>query len=133
MRVILSTILFDPQYQKLRYRAAIGLYVLVLVAGAIPGARADMGKIASGLVLHSIGYAALTFLLYSGRPGTPLARARHSVLCVMLMGAIDEKVQTFFPYRHGSVSDWLVDCAAAIVTALLLYTFWPRAERAARP
>lgn len=128
MRAIFFTVLFDAKYQKSRYRAAIGLYLLALIIGSIPGARADMGKYASGLVLHSSGYAILTFLLFSGRPGTPLARAVGAVLSVMLMGAIDEKIQTFFPYRHGSLLDWLVDCAAAILTALLLLLFWPKAE-----
>ena len=128
MRAILSAVLFDAKYQKSRYRAAIGLYLLAIIVGSIPGARADMGKYASGLVLHSSGYAILTLLLFSGRPGTPLARAVNAVLSVMLMGAIDEKIQTFFPYRHGSVLDWLVDCGAAVFTAVLLLAFWPKTE-----
>jgi VanZ family protein len=130
MRAIFSAALFDAAYQKARYRAAFGLYLFAVIVGSIPGARADMGKYASGLVLHSSGYAILTVLLFSGRPGTPLARATSAVLTVMLMGAIDEKIQTFFPYRHGSVLDWLVDCAAAVLTALLLWAFWPKAKPA---
>jgi VanZ family protein len=127
MRAIFSTVLFDATYQKVRYRTAFGLYLAALIVGSIPGARADMGKYASGLVLHTSGYAILTALLFSGRPGTPFGRAVSAVLTVMLMGAVDEKIQTFFPYRHGSVQDWLVDCAAAVLTALLLWAFWPKA------
>lgn len=125
MLKFLHAILFSPQYEKQRYRSGLALYVLVVILGSLPGARAEMAHYASGLVLHSAGYAILTFLLFSGSPGTSAARAVKSVLTVMLMGAFDEFVQSFLPYRHGSVLDWLVDCNAAFVTALLLTFFWP--------
>jgi len=130
MRALFSAALFDATYQKARYRTAFGLYLFALIVGSIPGARADMGKYASGLVLHTSGYAILTVLLFSGRPGTPFGRAVSAVLTVMLMGAVDEKIQTYFPYRHGSVLDWLVDCGAAVLTALVLWAFWPKAGAA---
>lgn len=126
MLKLLDALLFSVHYQKQRYRGALLLYVLVLVLGSVPGARAGIGQYASGVVLHSAGYAILTFLLFSGSPGTLPARAVKSVLSVMLMGAFDEFVQSFFPYRHGSLLDWLVDCNAAFLTALPLTFFWPK-------
>ena len=57
-------------------------------------------------------------------------RALQSVATIVLMGALDEVVQSFVPYRRGAVSDWLVDCSASTVAALLLWAFWPRLERA---
>jgi VanZ family protein len=42
------------------------------------------------------------------------------VLAVALMGAGDEFVQSFFPYRGADVRDWAVDCTSAILVSLLL-------------
>jgi VanZ family protein len=43
------------------------------------------------------------------------------------MGAIDEFVQSFFPYRTASVTDWLVDVGAGTLAAAALRASWPRA------
>lgn len=131
MRPILSTIFFDTKHQQLRYRCAIGLYLAILVLGSIPGARAEVGAYATGPVLHSAAYAILTFLLFGSSQGAQSRRAVKAVATVMLMGALDEFVQSFFPYRRGSVIDWLVDCNASMVTALLLWLFWPKEKNAA--
>jgi VanZ family protein len=48
------------------------------------------------------------------------------VLTIAVMGALDEFVQSFFPYRHAAVSDWVVDCSSAIIIALLLRVLWPK-------
>ena len=48
------------------------------------------------------------------------------MLTIMAMGALDELVQSFLPYRHGAVSDWAVDSAAAAVTASVLWLLWSR-------
>jgi VanZ family protein len=48
-----------------------------------------------------------------------------AVLTIAAMGALDEYIQSFFPYRHGSVGDW-VDVSAAMVTACSLYWLWQR-------
>lgn len=126
---LLTLSLLDQRYQKPRFCCAIVLYLLVLIIGSIPGARADVGHYASGVVLHSTGYSVLTFLLFSSINGSLNQKAIRSFLMIMCMGALDEVVQSFFPYRHGAVSDWLVDCAAAALTALLLWTCWPKAHR----
>lgn len=126
MFIFIQSLLFAPTYQKLRFRSALTLYVLVLILGSIPGARADVGRLASGLVLHSVTYAVLTFLLFGGGFGTPRQRAIKALATIMLMGALDEFIQTFLSYRRGSAMDWLVDCNAAAITSALLWAFWPK-------
>ena len=43
------------------------------------------------------------------------------------MGAIDESVQSLFPYRGADVHDWLVDVCAAVVTCAILWLLLPKA------
>lgn len=128
MRAVLSAVFLESRFSKKRYWSAIGLSVLVLILGSIRGARADIGKYASGPMLHFCAYAILTFLIFSGSAGTPLARAIKATLTVMLLGAIDEVVQSFFSFRDASVLDWAVDCSAATVTAFTLWVFWARTD-----
>lgn len=80
--------------------------------------------------MHFAAYAALTMLLFSGSHGTRNQRSIKSVTTIMAMGAIDEAIQSLLPYRHGAVSDWLVDCSAALITALLLWALWPKLAHA---
>lgn len=126
----IARLLVSKQCQQLRYRSALVLYLLILVLGSVPGARDDIGQVAPGLVLHSTAYAGLTFLLFSGSQGSPLRRALSSVASIAAMGALDEYIQSFLPYRHAAVSDWLVDCSAALLVSALLWAFWDRVERA---
>jgi VanZ family protein len=97
----------------------------ILNMGSVPGARAEIGHFASGLVLHSIAYGGLTLLLFTGTTGTPRERAIKAVLTVFAMGAIDELVQSFLPYRVGSLVDLTVDSGAALVVATLLWAYLP--------
>jgi len=126
MRSLLTSLLLTSSNARLRYWSAIALYLLILVLGSIPGARAEIGNVAPGLVLHSCAYAGLTFLLFTGGSGTLPQRAAKAVLTIMLMGALDEYVQSYFPYRHASVSDWLVDCNAAVLCAALMSVLWSK-------
>ncbi len=119
-------ILLTPSHARLRYWTAIVLYLLILILGSIPGARQDIGEVASGVILHSMAYAGLTFLLFTGGSGTLAQRALKAVLTIAAMGALDEFVQSFFPYRHGAVSDWLVDCNAAVLCAGFMWALWSR-------
>jgi VanZ family protein len=131
MRSLFQQVVLTSTHANLRYRTALVLYLVILVLGSIPGARSDIGQVASGLVLHSLAYAGLSFLLFTGGSGTPSLRAIKTVLTIMAMGALDELVQSFLPYRHGSVSDWAVDTAAALVTASVLWLLWSRHKVAA--
>ena len=117
------TPLFSVRYRNLRFRCGFLMYFLILIFGSIPHARAEIGELASGLVLHSVAYAAITFLLATGSRRRGYGAALQAFLIVVFMGAIDELVQSFFPYRHAAVNDWLVDCAASFCTAIFFIVF----------
>lgn len=129
MPALLSLLILDRKFQRLRYSAAFLVYAAIVAVGAVPGARAEIGNYASGIVLHSLAYGAITFLLYTGSNGSAPSRALKSILTVAAMGAIDELIQSFLPYRRGAVGDWLVDCNAAIMVAALLWAFLPGQPR----
>ncbi len=123
---MIKQLLLTDSHARLRYRTALFLYLLILIFGSIPGARQDIGEVASGIWLHSTAYAGLTFLLFTGGKGGAAQRAGKAILTIAAMGALDELVQSFFPYRHGAVSDWLVDCNAAVLTSLFMWALWTR-------
>lgn len=133
MQLILSRLVLDERLRPLRYNCALLLFTAIVIAGAIPGARAEIGNLASGVVLHSGAYGCLTFLLYTGTAGTRRYRALRSLLTIAIMGAIDELVQAMLPYRVGAVTDWMVDCIAASVVAALLWAFLPQPVSARQP
>lgn len=131
MQKFLTWLFLSNAQARLRFWSAIALFTLNCIIGSIPGARAEAAQYASGLVLHSFGYSVLAFLLFTGCQGLPAQRALKAVGGVAIMGALDEFVQSFFPYRHGSVNDWLVDMAAAIVAASLMWALWSLRKRPA--
>lgn len=131
MHATLSRFLLHPRLRIACLSCAAIMYLAIVVAGNIPGARADIGVYAPGVVLHSMAYSALAFLCFLGSTGTPAARAVKAVLAVALMGAGDECIQSFFPYRGAAVGDWAVDCGAAILVSLLMWMAWPKALLAA--
>ncbi|WP_206047071.1 VanZ family protein, partial [Noviherbaspirillum denitrificans] len=95
--------------EPIMFRCGLALYLAVILIGSIPGARADVGEYASGLVLHFGTYACIAFLLACGTAGNATAKAVKAICMVAAMGALDEAIQSFLPYRHGAVSDWMVD------------------------
>lgn len=125
MPAFLSFLLLDPRLRKWRYGLALTLFVAIVIIGSVRGARAGLGHLATGLVLHSLAYGGITLLLFTGSEGSSRSRAVRAVLTVMAMGAIDETVQSMLPFRRGAIGDWLVDCNAAVVTAGLLWAFLP--------
>jgi VanZ family protein len=132
MPALLSLLVLDPKFQRLRLSAAFVTYAAIVAMGAIPGARAEIGNYAPGIVLHSLAYGAIAFLLFTGSTGSGASRALKTVLTVAALGAIDELIQSFLPYRRGAVRDWLVDCNAAVMVAGLLWAFLPGQPRSAR-
>ncbi|HEX8986547.1 MAG TPA: VanZ family protein [Rhodocyclaceae bacterium] len=125
MRRLLATLAFDPAWQRVCHSSALVIYLLIVVLGSIPGAREEVGEFAPGVVLHSLAYAGLALLLFVGGRGDRPARAIKSMTTIAAMGAFDEFVQSFFPYRTASVWDWGVDVAAAALACSLLWSFWP--------
>jgi len=130
MPSVLHLLLLDARLLRLRYATAIALFLAIVIAGSIPGARADIGHYASGVVLHSLAYAMLALLWFGASRGPAAARSLATVGAIAAMGAIDEFVQSFFPYRGADVHDWLVDCCAAIITCAILWLVLPKAALA---
>ena len=132
MPPFLSLLVLDDRLRPWRCAAALILCVLIVMIGSVPGARAEIALVASGIVLHSLAYSCVTFLMFTGSRGSKAARAAKAVLTVVVMGAIDEYVQSFLPYRHGAVSDWMLDVASALLTAGLLWALLPAPARASQ-
>lgn len=126
MPAFLSLLLLDPRLRSARITTALVLYAGVLVAGSIPGARAEVGEFAPGVVLHGLTYAFLSTLWFLGSTGSGPVRAAKAVLAIALMGAGDELVQSFLPYRSGDVRDWMVDVGAALLASSLLAVILPQ-------
>ena len=123
---MLSQLLLHPRLRAACIVFAVLMYLMIVVAGNIPGARADIGEYAPGVVLHSTAYAVLACLCFLGSTGSLGARAVKAVLAVAVMGAGDEFIQSFFPYRGADVRDWAVDCVAAVVAVLALCAVLPK-------
>lgn len=128
MPALFYLLVLDPAVRKFRLGLAIALYLAIVIIGSIPGERHAIGALASGVVLHSIAYAGLATLWFTGSTGDGAQRALKAVFAVALMGAGDEFVQSFFPYRGAAVGDWLVDCVAAVVAATVLWAVLPKAS-----
>jgi VanZ family protein len=105
------------------------LYLAVLILGSIPGARSEVAQVASGLVLHFVTYSCIALLLFTGFEGRLSARALITVLVIAGMGALDEYVQSFFPYRNAALRDWFVDAAAGLLMSGLLCAALPKKRR----
>ena len=132
MTDMLSRLLLHPRLRLACLGCAALMYLAIIVTGNIPGARADIGQYAPGVVLHSTAYAVLTVLIFLGSTGSPAARAVKAVLAIAVMGAGDEFIQSFFPYRGADVRDWAVDCGSAIAASLLLTIALPKSVLTAK-
>jgi VanZ family protein len=132
MTAMLSQLLTHPRLRSACLGCAALMYLAIIVTGNIPGARADIGQYAPGVVLHSSAYAVLACLCFLGSSGSRAVRAAKAVLAIALMGAGDEFIQSFFPYRGADVRDWAVDCSSAILVSLLLAILLPKAVPATR-
>ena len=126
MPSFLSYVLLDPRLNRLRYAAAIVLFLAILIAGSIPGARAEIGEYAPGVVLHSSAYSVLAVLWFTASRGNGASRTLATLLAIAVMGAIDESVQSFFPYRGADVRDWMVDCSSAFFVCIVLWAILPK-------
>jgi VanZ family protein len=121
----ISRLLRSPPFQRLCNASAVAMFLLIVVLGSLPGAREDIGQFASGGVLHSVAYAILGGLTFFGGKGSESRRTVWAVLKVAVMGAVDECVQSLFPYRTAAVTDWLVDVTAAVVISVVRWKLWP--------
>jgi hypothetical protein len=58
--------------------------------------------------------AFLSCLIYGGLEGNPLNRALCTLLLIGFLGALDEGIQSFMPYRTADLADWEFDMLAAL-------------------
>ena len=130
LNTIKST-LFGERYAKIKFRLAMVLFFCVVFFGSLPGMRKDVSHLASGLVLHSLTYMGLALLLFRSKVSQDFRLDDvKAVLLVSLMGAIDETVQIFVPYRTATVTDWLLDTVAGLLMILLLkHQYYARKKR----
>jgi len=119
MRTLLTRFIYDKQFEPFMFRAGLALYLAIIIIGSIPGARHDIGEVASGLVLHFVAYSCIAFLLACGASGDITTKAVKAFYMVAAMGALDEGIQSLLPYRNGAVTDWMVDITAALFTTLM--------------
>lgn len=98
----------------------IGLFVLIIFA-LFPAAIAGLSTV------HMAIYGFLYCLIFSvlaacARKGKRTTAWVISLLLCIGLGAADEYIQTFIPYRCGSMSDFLADVIGILIAALL-FTF----------
>ena len=119
MRTLLFRFISGKHLEPVMFRCGLALYLAVIVLGSIPGARDEIGAVASGLVLHFATYSCIAFLLACGAAGDATAKAVKAFCIVAAMGALDEGIQSLLPYRDGAVIDWMIDVTAALFATLM--------------
>ena len=115
----ISTVVLTPKFQRLCRHGAMVFFLLIVVIGNLPRAREDIGQYASGVVLHSAAYAILALLIAAGSRGSEFQRGIKATLTIVVMGALDEYAQSFFPYRTASIMDWMIDVASGGLASAL--------------
>lgn len=82
---------------------AAALFFLALVTiGNLPGLAAQMSDAYGDKRLHLAAYATLTCLAYASFNRRP---ALLALLSATALGALDEGIQSFFPYRQADLLD----------------------------
>ena len=98
---------------------AAALFFLALVTiGNLPGLAAQMSDAYGDKRLHLAAYATLTCLAYASFNRRP---ALLAFLSATALGALDEGIQSFFPYRQADLLDLLADISAAGATVISLH------------
>lgn len=96
-----------------------GVFFAVLITvGNLPGLAAEMSDAFGDKRLHLAAYAFLTSLIYFSVNRRP---ALVALLGATALGALDEAIQSFFPYRQADLLDLLADISAAGATVISLH------------
>lgn len=99
---------------------ALMLYLLILAIGNWQGLGRTLAPDTSDKTLHLIAYGGLAALMFLGLQQPPLKRSLIVLMLTALLGAVDETIQSFVPYRDADALDWLADMAgAALVCGVL--------------
>lgn len=106
--------------RKFWFVAASAFFILLVALGAIPGAADAVSERYGDKLLHTLAYSVMSVLYFHAYHGSKLARSTATVATIALLGALDETVQSFLPYRNASLTDWCFDVASALLIVLLL-------------
>lgn len=120
---------------RTRWLVVFAYVVLIFTLSAqaglhIPGTFEYRDKVA-----HTLEYGGLGVLVYRAArdtwPRTPaLRRALVTVLAISLLGALDEKFQSFIPGRDSTPYDWMADTFGATLGQLAGWLMDSRRGRA---
>ncbi|HVL74572.1 MAG TPA: VanZ family protein, partial [Noviherbaspirillum sp.] len=102
--------------------AALACYLSMIVLGSIPGQAESLSEVVHDKMLHFVAYGVLSVLVYGAVRGRLWVRGIGTIAVVGLLGAIDEGIQSFLPYRQASWADWQVDLIAALLTVTVMTT-----------
>ncbi|MFZ6750056.1 VanZ family protein [Undibacterium sp. Ren11W] len=108
----------------LSYRRSLllgAIFFAVMVAiGAIPGEATALSARIPDKLLHFVAYSFLTGCIFGSLVGSLWSRSWRSIVYVGMLGALDENIQRFMPYRSCDIADWAFDILAATVSVLIL-------------
>ena len=101
-------------------------FALLLSIGSVPGYAKAASAMIDHRILHFVAYGFLSALIYGCMSGVPARRAKYTLLVIAVLGALDETIQSFLPYRNGAFSDWVSDMLAALSCVAVLAFFHAR-------
>jgi VanZ family protein len=132
------------RFARVRARTAVGLWLPPLALMALifffsdqPHLHTNLGLIdfVGRKIVHFLEYAVLAWLWCRAFTGSGALALRTSAVVAVLLAsayaASDEYHQTFVPGRAGTVRDWLIDTAGALVGAAVWLRRRAEAGRAA--
>lgn len=109
---------FKPGMARICLPLAALFFAVLVTVGNLPGLAAEMSDAFGDKRLHLAAYTFLTALIYFSVNRRP---ALTALLAVAALGALDEAIQSFFPYRQAELLDLLADISAAGATVISLH------------
>lgn len=109
--------------------AASGVFIVLIALGSLPGTADALSQRFGDKLLHTLAYSVMAALYFFSYSGSKLARSIATITSIALLGALDETVQIFLPYRNSSLADWCFDIAAALIVVTLLVSLSGRAGK----
>lgn len=95
-------------------------FVTMIGIGSIPNQASQLSTFLPDKVLHMMAYGFLAGLIYVGQRTDGRRRGAKALMAIAVLGAVDESIQSMFPYRSAGIDDWLFDMlAAALVVGCL--------------
>lgn len=100
--------------------AAVCFFLLMVGIGAIPGEATKLSAVVDDRVLHFCAYMLLSCLIYAGLAGNVHHRALGTFALILILGLLDEALQSLMPYRVSDLGDLGYDILAAAASVLLM-------------